>query len=402
MKKYLMDVVILLLMAMLFLRGVNGQDIGEYQCYALAFLHGNATTQQNLPTCKQYFEGSPLYPTWHTLPREYPLLTLVPFSLGLLPLFALSYKTVFGLWMIAIAYSIYLILRNAVSKQAAFYYAVTIMLVGLGTVAARFDMVPTLLTLVAILLAQKKKWTLAMIVLSFAGCFKIYAFLLFPVCLIALLQEKKRKLLRPIISFSSVCLVVLIASLWVNTDQTISPLFYLKNRPFQIESSWASILWLINFFSGQAAVIYSYGSTNFISTFSQTFFPISSIFALDGILILYWLQIRHKLTLVVTCILVMLIAIITSKVFSPQYLMWVVPLIPLLKGNTKEIKVTWIFILFLTVMIYPYLYEWPRDIFSLHPIFIMLGVIAIRNILLIYFIVRFYFIQQKFSESVSI
>lgn len=390
MKKYFLDVTILFLMVTLFLHGIQQQEVGEYQCYSLAFLHGNHNVQQMPDFCTQYFEKSLSYPPLHNLPKEYPLLTIVPFSLGLIPLFGLQYKIVFGLWMIAIAYGIYILLRNAVSKNAALYYAASLLIVGVGIVAGRFDMIPAALVLIAVLLAQKKKWVTAMIFLAFAGCFKIYAFLLFPVFLIALLQQKKPKVILPVISFFIVSLVVLAVSLWVNAEQTISPLFYLKNRPFQIESTWASVLWFLNHFSGTEKIVYSYGSTNIIQTFSHIFYPIASYIAVTGIVILYWLQIRLRLPLVTMCILVMLMAIITAKVFSPQYLLWVIPLIPLLKEKTRELKILWLFILLLTVVIYPYLYEWPRDIFIWHPIFLMNYVIALRNILLIYFVFRFY------------
>jgi hypothetical protein len=287
------------------------------------------------------------------------------------------------------------LLRKYVSQRGAIYYALTLVIAGWSTVAARFDIVPALITFIAILLAQKKKWTLAMIMLAIGGCLKIYPFLLFPTFLIALTQEKKAKRITPLLSFFTTCILILSITLLLNASKTVSPLTYLKNRPFQIESIWATVLWWLQLLGGKEKIIFSYGSLNIVSQFSPMLFPIASIMTIIGLVIIYTLQIRRKLNITSSSILSILIALITAKVLSPQYLIWIIPLIPLLKEHTKEIRITWLVICLLTVLIFPFAYNNQSNFFLWKPDALLQLAIAARNFLLVYFVIRLYFTQQK-------
>lgn len=77
-------------------------------------------------------------PPFTSLPAEYPLLSMVPFTLTLLP----DYVTGFGLWMLLLLLAVYEVIRRRESAKAAEVCAVYLILGCFATVLGRFDLVP--------------------------------------------------------------------------------------------------------------------------------------------------------------------------------------------------------------------------------------------------------------------
>src|SRR6266700_3709711 len=106
---------------------------------------------------------SPAQP-FHLLPPEYPLLTLVPFSLGLtVPQTAYWYQIAFAICMAVIAGLLYFILKYSRSTSAALAFAFYLVLGSWATAEARFDLVPATLTLGAVVLSAKALWKWAFV-----------------------------------------------------------------------------------------------------------------------------------------------------------------------------------------------------------------------------------------------
>ncbi len=96
------------------------------------------------------------------LPHEYPLLTLIPF---LLVMFAPQswYQVAFAILMALLAGGMYFLLARFKSRTAAIIGATLLVIGGWSTAVGRFDLVPSLLTLVAVILAERKRWTWAFV-----------------------------------------------------------------------------------------------------------------------------------------------------------------------------------------------------------------------------------------------
>ena len=98
---------------------------------------------------------------------------------------------------------------------------------------------------------------------------------------------------------------------------------------------------------------------------------------------------RGRLALGRALTLCLLVVVCTNRVFSPQYLMWVVPMVAIME---REYDGFWLAVCALTTLIFPYAY----DFAGLHgsgtpasyPVFFP-GLIALRNALLVVAFARF-------------
>src|SRR5215471_11157801 len=394
--KYLLDACIIVAMGMVLFWGISTQfsnrynDATRYQCYAIAFWQGetglhalgmdaNATSQcaflnfSSSTTLVQKMQerhfpaflinivaSQPTSEPFHALPPEYPLLTLVPFSL---PLAAPAqwYQVVFAICMAIIAGIIYLILKRYRSTGAAIAFAIYLVLGSWATAEGRFDLIPAGLTLGAVILAARARWKWAFALLALATLLKFYPAVLIPPFLIAQqMQSKDRWFVwsrwSALAVFIGTCVVVLAISLILNVADTLVPFSYFVNRTIQVESFPGTLLWLGSFLGYRVQYLMLYQSLNFLSPLANKVSLLSTLLLGAGLLYTWWLQWRGKIDLYMACLLTMLIVLITGKVFSPQYLIWVAPLIALVGESNWKWLVSWGAVSILTTCIFPFIY----------------------------------------------
>jgi Glycosyltransferase family 87 len=425
----LIDAVVVLVMCGLLYMAVNWQmfktntDAARYQCYAVSFWQGVAALNTlpvhqcsfiteptpdlvvvsqdallrkmqrlGLPAGLIQFVSaqSPAQP-FHALPNEYPALAVIPFSLGLV-VPAHWYQVAFAVWMVLMAGVVYLLLLRTCSRWAAMAYAFYLVVGGWGTVAGRFDIIPSLLTLLAVVCAERKRWGWAFAYLALAALLKIYPVLLLPPFLLALQMEMKGRWYvwrrwRPLGTFLLVCVVVMSVSFLFSAVGTLAPLNYFSYRPVQVESFAASLLWFLNLLHiNPLSYVYSFGSLNMNSPFSPSVSLLTTVLLGVGLLYTYWLQWRSKINLATATLLSLLIMIVTSKVFSPQYLIWVVPLVAYIGGRNLWYLLVWGLIGLLTTYIYPYLYYTVHHIEAVPGLPLFYPLVALRNLLLFGFV----------------
>ncbi len=423
------DAVVLLVMCVLLCMAVNWQmfktntDAARYQCYAVSFWQGvpalntlpvhqcsfiteptpdlavvsqdtllHKMQQLGLPAGLIQFVSaqSPAQP-FHALPNEYPALAMIPFSLGLV-VPAHWYQIAFAIWMVLIAGVVYLLLLRTCSRWAAMAYAFYLVVGGWGTVAGRFDIIPSLLTLLAVICAERKKWGWAFAYLALATLLKIYPVLLLPPFFLALQMEMKGnwyiwRRWKPLGMFLLVGVVVMSVSFLFSAVGTLAPLNYFSYRPVQVESFAASVLWFLSLFHiNSLSYVYNFGSLNMNSPFSPSVSLLTTVLLGVGLLYTYWLQWRSKINLATATLLSLLIMIVTSKVFSPQYLIWVVPLVAYIGGKNPWYLLVWGLIGLLTAYIYPYLYYTVHQIEAVPGLPLFYPLVSLRNLLLFGFV----------------
>ncbi len=383
----------------------SSTDAARYQCYALTFWLGSSAVNL-LPHSQCYFiDASVVQGPFHMLPLEYPPLTLVIFSLSLLVALP-YYQLLFALWMALTSVLIYWLLLRFGPRGSALVFALYALVGAWATAEGRFDLVPAALTLLCILAAERKHWTAAYVALAFGTLLKIYPLLLLPVLFIAEQQEAQRMDI-PLQSMPAVPgelwrtlkgilrwqwknallffgILIAVTGLFALLDfqgAVMSQLSYFAQRPVQIESTGSSILWLGSKFGYPAHVEFTYGSLNVVSALgNKVAFGFEIAFIL-GYLYTIWQQWRGKMDMVQAFIALLLVFITTGKVFSPQYLIWIMPLLAYASSLDVLWLIWWGSISLLTTIIYPYLYTRTTNVLLVQYVPGFIQVVAIRDAL---------------------
>ncbi len=398
-------------------------DVAKYQCYETAFLHGLPALQQfshgqcdfithpdpsiKYTTRAQIIQKMQKYhlpnrlillvqaqdpnTTFHSLPREYPLLTLLPFSLSAIGP-ANFYQLRYALLMELLAVVTYILLACFRSRKAAVVAAFYLVAGGWATVAGRFDLVPAFLTLVALLFAVRKHWSWAFALLALATMSKYYpAIFLLPFLISQQFAASGEwyawRRWLPLGTFVALCALLLLASLLLSVEGTLGTFSYFGNRPIQVESVASSFVWIASHFGIPIEKFQkTYGSLNVFSPIAGSVSLAGSVFLVAGIVYTYWLQWRRKIDLGLSCVLTLLIVLLTGKVFSPQYLIWIAPLIAFVGEADWRWVLSWGLISLLTTWIYPLIYTMTKVLSQVPLLHLFYPVVTARNLLLLAFI----------------
>lgn len=349
-----------------------------FQCYANAFWFG-AKTSQILPASQCLF--LPQLSQYHSLPLEYPPLTLIVFSLPLL-VPEVGYPFIFALFMALTVALIYWLLIRFGPRGGGLIFVVCLLAGCLTTTLARFDIVPAALTLLCLILAERKRWSLAYAALALGVLIKLYPLVLFPLLFLAEQRDQSRFFVpdQPVslktapgvfldtirnmrkwrwkngLMFISLVLGVTAFFWLVISDGAVSPFSYLYLRPFQVESTGSVLLWLASFFGVPVDWQVSFGSLNTVSPIAGSLSQVFVALLLLGIIYIIIQQWQGKMDLVQAALAALLVLLVTSKVFSPQYIIWLIPLLAYSACGKQRMWLLWGGISILTTLIYPIYY----------------------------------------------
>jgi hypothetical protein len=362
-------------------------SMARYACYAITFWRGGGGVNLYPPIahCKFLPAATLSLPPFHALPLEYPPFTLVLFSL---PLFAPlhSYTIVFAILMALTTIFIYWLLLRYAPRGAELAFAVYMLFGAWALAESRFDLAPAALTLPCVIAAERKHWTYAYIALVFASLLKIYPLLLLPALFIAeqldagrfytpqqplnlaslpgelwqTLRGSRRWRWKNTIIFFAILLGVTGFFALLNFQSAVLGQFsYFANRPVQIESTGSPILFLGAHFGYPVHTLFTFGSYNVVSRLERGVEFFLTVLFVAGYIYTLFLHWRGKLDVTQAFIAVLLVFIVTGKVFSPQYLMWLIPLLAYSGAYNRFWLIIWLPISLLTTYIYPYIYTSP-------------------------------------------
>src|SRR5215472_192334 len=331
--------------------------VGSLVFYAhSAYGHGDVTLYHRY--AQAFWLGSP---PLRSLPAEYPPLSLAPFTLTLLPPLP-DWVSVFALWMLALFLAGYAAIRRRESARAAEVAGVYLVLAGFGTLLGRFDLVPAAATVVAYWAATERRFGLAYALLAAGTLLKLYPAALLPV--VALEQYRALEVsplrgrppsavLRGVGLFVGAVAAGLAVSAALDPTGWLAPFVYNARRPLQVESVPATLLWLSGFVGLPVAPDHSFHSYNLVGPLAGPLSAGADLALVGGCLGTYGQQLTGRLGFgqaLATCLIVL---VCYSRVLSPQYQIWVLPLVSIVAG---EYDPAWLAVCALTTAIFPFAY----------------------------------------------
>jgi hypothetical protein len=364
---------VLLFIGVILASSPNNQ-LMHYGCYAKAFWYGPDILNQPDGTLCKFI---PQIIQFRTFPLEYPPFSLILFSIPLLFPF-LTYPIAFVVTMAFFVLFLYWIFIQYCSNNAGYLFAILLLLASFGSIFYNFDIVPAITTLLSLIMLKQKHWTLAYISLGVGVLIKVYPLILLPILFIYEQLDNKNRTLpisttnRPrnsmanffkqkhklILSNGLIFLIfifgVTFISCLVNTNGALNYLKYFVNRPFEDESLGCMILWLISIlFKSPVKWVLSYGSLNIISPYSNILTVLIGVLFLSGYVYLIVLLVKDKIKIELTYLIALLLLISTNKVFSPQFLIWLIPMIAFYGTGNKYWWIIWGSICLLTTSMFP-------------------------------------------------
>jgi len=257
-----------------------------------------------------------------------------------------------------------------------------------GLVLGRFDMFPTAAAFAALLCFSRKEYAASFALLALGAGLKLFPALLFPVFAIAYLARRDAaSLARDLLPACLVAIayVLLWAGMFSGWGDPFLPIAYNSMRTVQIESTYASAI-LPVYLAGLIPV--EVRDIEYAMTLRFPGEPLvssASMFVLIfAVGIAYATAFRRRgelegTALAACCLFVLLSFVLGSKVFSPQYLLWLAPFTAVVYcGERKMEAMLAIAAAWLTGAIYPWLYG-PLVNLSAFAILLLFA----RNILLI-------------------
>ena len=260
--------------------------------------------------------------------------------------------------------------------RAAFLVALLPLLLG-PLALQRFDALPALLTLVALFLALRRRSAWAGAALGIGTAVKLYPVLLLPLLVIG---AGRKAGARAVAAFAAACVASFLPFLVLSPHGVVESFRDQLGRHLQIETPLASLALLAHSFGvlnvGLVSERHSFG----LGGTSGTLLAALTSLAFLGALALIWLNaprlVRSDQGLVLAWAATLCTAVVLGRVLSPQYLIWLVPLVPLVSW-----RATWLLVasLVLTNIWYPVHY---LDV-AVHAARGGIELLVVRNIVLV-------------------
>lgn len=230
----------------------------------------------------------------------------------------------------------------------------TLAMVAIGSIMVqRFDMVPAAITLGAVYAFSRGNYKIAWAILAIGTLTKLFPVLLAPLFLIYQWRRAGlRSVILSVVTFAVVALLIAAPLMVLDSQGFISSFAIQGRRALQLESTYSSLLLLGNSL-GLVSAYPIQGSISFdiASPLAEPLARYSFVFMVLSLLAVYGLYYRNcrKLAkqaappdapaladLLNYSFTALVVLLVTSKVFSPQFLVWLYPLFPLVSGRFRS------------------------------------------------------------------
>jgi hypothetical protein len=271
---------------------------------------------------------------YRDFPVEYPPAALPAFLLPALG--DGDYRSKFEGLMAGLGVLLVLVVAS-VSLRAGIFVAVAPLLLG-SVVLTRFDLWPAALTAAALALFLAGRGRIGLGVLGLATAAKLYPAVLLPIALAHVWRTHGRR--EAIVCggiFAAVIAAIVLPFAVVSPGGVWHAFWVQAGRPLQIESFGAGLLLAAHqAFGLDLTMESSHGSQNLAGGAADTLAVLTTlaqIAVVVGIWVWYARGPADRDRLVRACAAAVCAFIVLGKVLSPQFLIWLIPLVPLVRGR---------------------------------------------------------------------
>jgi hypothetical protein len=256
----------------------------------------------------------------------------------------------------------------------------------------RFDLVPAVCVLLAVLFAAEGRPAAAAAALGYGTAAKLYPAVLAPLLVLGLLPALGwwRALRRTVPAFLAGFAVTVGPALALSPSGTLGAVLYHVARGVQIESLWASAIGIAHVVAGlPARTVVGFGAYDLDSSVSGAAKTLSSVLTLVVLAAAAWLVWRRSRRLgglgpadwagVMT--LGVFAFVLPTRVLSPQYLVWLFAPMAGLAERRLGRRALWVLgaAALLSQVIFPFRYNQLRHLAPFD-----VGLLAVRNLLLVW------------------
>lgn len=277
-----------------------------------------------------------LTPYSAAFPLEYPPLALVPMWLA--RILGGEYATTFGVLMGVAAIAALAAVHRLGGRSAAWAFALTPLLAG-AVLRTHFDLFAVAILLAGLAALHGRRPTLAFVLLGVATMVKLFPIVVAAVAACWLWGRGERAAAgRGLLACAA---VIAACSLPFAGSGYVDAYRYHLDRPVQIESSPASVLWLAggSRVTGSTTSPDAFGSNGMVGGAAGAVRALSALLQLAALAWIAWLAARRaderQLLLCAAAAVVAFVAL--GKVFSPQYVAWLAPFAALLLAARERL-----------------------------------------------------------------
>lgn len=264
-------------------------------------------------------------PVFHRLPLEYPAPALAVFILPLMLPFSYpwAFAVLVGLVLLSLALSYVRHLGSAFETDQARALIVYLALGATMVLTGRYDLFAAAAAFWALRSARRDRWSAAWAWASAGFLLKLFPAALWPVLFVAEWRRTGRPPLRRLAWVAVSGLVLVGVPSILNRPAALNALRFYLHRPPEIGSLSSGLSLVLDW------PHWSYANGfHAVGTVSPLVDPLATALlavAALGCLAVWWSQAQGRLTIEDAALATLTLVVLGTKVFSTQYLMWLIP-----------------------------------------------------------------------------